>query len=366
MIATGRVSGPLKGIFQYLGHADPARWSPLLGVFQVVGRPASDAIQEAGSRGVPHVILKQSRRFDAGLIDQARAVVVRQRVSLLQSHGYKTHLLAWRLKRSMGLPWVGFAHGWTAESWRVRLYHKLDYYFLRSADRVIAVSEGLASQLRRRGIRSDRILTIHNAVDHDEGVADCEPGALRGSLGIGPDAPLVGVIGRLSPEKGQSVFLESFRRLLAVRPDAHAVLVGEGIDAEALKSRARQLGLERSVHFTGYQRRVAAIYKDVDLIAIPSVRPEGIPNVLLEALSAGRPVVASRIGGIPEIVRHEQEALLVPPNDPAALTEGMHRLLIDDSFRERLVRGARERVLARHSPAARAQRIFDTYESLVH
>ena len=365
MIAIGRVGGPLKGIFQYLSHADPARWSPLLGLFQVVGRPTSDAIQEAGSRGVPHVVLKQARRFDAGLIGQARAVVNRQQVSLVQSHGYKTHVLAWRLKRSMGLPWVGFAHGWTAETWRVRLYHKLDYYFLRSADRVIAVSEDLASRLRRRGIRPERILTIHNAVDDDEGLSDCEPGAFRRSLGIGPGAPLIAVVGRLSPEKGQAVFLESFRRLLSARPDARAALVGEGIDTETLKQQAARLGLEQSVHFAGYQRHVAPIYKDVDLIVVPSVQFEGIPNVLLEAMSAQRPVVATSIGGIPEVVRHEQEALLVPPGDSLALAEAMRRVLDDPSLREQLVHQGKRRVLARHSPAARAERIFEVYESLI-
>jgi glycosyltransferase involved in cell wall biosynthesis len=365
MIATGRVGGPLKGIFQYLRHADPARWSLLLALFQVVGRPTSDAMQEARAQAVPHVLLQQCRRFDTGLLVQARAAIVRHRVSIVQSHGYKTHILGWRLKRSMGLPWLAFTHGWTAENWRVRLYHSLDCWLLRFADRVVAVSDELASRLRQRGIPPDRLLTIHNAVDLDEGLSGCERGAFRRSLGIPPNAPLIAVIGRLSLEKGQGLFLESFQRLSSARPDAHAVLVGEGIDLRSLKERVGKLGLEKSVHFTGYQRRVAPIYKDSDLIAIPSIRREGIPNVLLEAMSAGCPIVASRIGGIPEIVRHEQEAFLVPPGDPVALADAMRHVLEDVPLRERLIGQGKHCIIVRHSPAARAARIFEAYESLV-
>jgi glycosyltransferase involved in cell wall biosynthesis len=362
LIATDRVSGPLKGILQYLHWA--TRWKPILGLFQVGNGAPSDAMVAATSRGIPTPLLRQRWALDPHLLLQAVRIAREYDIDLVQSHGYKTHVLGWWLKRRLGIPWIGFAHGWTSETWRVRLYQRLDPWLMRSADAIVAVSEELKVDLCRRGVPEHLITTIHNAIEEDECAGGRNRGDFRSATGIPEDVPLVAVIGRLTREKGQRVFLRAFRALRAELSDARAVIVGEGIDEQPLRVLAEELGLSSAVRFVPFQPRVAPVYRSADVVVIPSVAFEGVPNVLLEAMMAGCPVVATTVGGIPEVVTDEGEALLVPTGDDVALAKAVARVLRDVGLREHLIKAARERVRSRHSAASRARRIYALYDAI--
>lgn len=364
LIATERISGPLKGILQCLRHLDRSRYRPVLCVLRPRRAGPSDAEEEARRCGIPVEVLEQSGAFDWRLMGQARRMALEHGATLVQTHGYKTHVLGLFLKRSVGVRWVGFEHGWTAENWRVRLYHRLDW-LLRYADRVIAVSDQLRGQLSRMGVPESRLLRIHNAVERDEGWATCSPGLFRQSQGIPLGAPLITVLGRITREKGQRVFLEAFRRVMTRVPQAHAAIVGEGVDERNLREIARALDLDPVVRFVEWQRGVAPVYVDSDVVVVPSLAFEGIPNVMLEAMAAGCPVVATTVGGAEEIATNEQHALLVPPADPDEMASAIARLLDDKPLRDRLVEGARRRIETNHSPARRAARITEVYGSLL-
>jgi glycosyltransferase involved in cell wall biosynthesis len=360
LIATERVSGPLKGIFQYLRHANGTRWRPLLALLRGRRASPSDAEQEAERQGIPYVVLEQSGSFDWRLVGKVRALAAEHGVSIVQSHGYKTHVLGFSLKRLSGLPWLGFEHGWTAESRRIRLYQKAAW-LLRYADGAVAVSEQLRERIHQLGVAAERIVTIPNAID-GIAVPETAPGTFRRKHGIPEEVPLLGVVGRFSLEKGQRIFLEALSCLAPRFPTAQAALIGEGVDEEMLRERARALRLD--VHFPGYAHAMAEVYQDLDVVVIPSLS-EGSPNVLLEAMAAARPVVATRVGGIPGLASDGVHALLVPPNDRDRLADAMAALVEDGELRRRLAVCAREHVLARCSPEARARRIFDLYAALV-
>jgi glycosyltransferase involved in cell wall biosynthesis len=309
-------------------------------------------------------VLEQSGPLDWRLLRQVRRLAQAHGAALVQTHGYKTHLLGLFLKRRLGVPWVGFEHGWTAETWRVRLYHRLDW-LLRYADRAVAVSDELRLQLRCLGVPESRLVRVHNAVEGDEGWASTPPGAFRQAHGVPLDAPLITVLGRITREKGQRVFLEALSFLLRTMPQAHAAIVGEGVDEEHVRQMAGSLGLRSVVRFAGWQRPVAPVYVDSDVIVLPSLRFEGVPNVMLEAMAAGRPLVATTVGGVAEVATHGKHALLVPPGDSAELASAITRLLQDKPLRDRLVESARRQVEIQHSPARRAARIGEIYGSLL-
>lgn len=363
LIATERVSGPLKGVFQFWRHMDTDRYRPLLGLVRSRRAEPSDAELEAQGRGIPYVVLEQSGSFDWRLFGQARRLAVEHSAALVQTHGYKTHLLGLFLKRALDLPWVGFEHGWTAESWRIKLYHRLDW-LLRYADRVVAVSDYQCTQLLEMGVSESRLLRVHNAVEYDEGWGSSPPGVFRQAQRIPVDAPLISVIGRVSREKGQRHFVDAFRSLNATFPTAHAAIVGEGIDTDAVRDHARNSGLWDTIRFVEWQRPAIQVYVDSDVIAIPSLS-EGVSNVLLEAMAAGCPVVATGVGGTMEVVTHERHALLVPPANPGAMADAITRLLQDKPLRDRLVEQARRLMEADYSPTQRSASIAGTYAYLL-
>jgi glycosyltransferase involved in cell wall biosynthesis len=164
--------------------------------------------------------------------------------------------------------------------------------------------------------------------------------ALRASLGLPPDGPIVGMVACLKPQKAPLDFVEAAARVAARRPDARFVMVGDGELRAAVASRALALGLDRRLHLLGWRRDVPDLLAAFDVVALTSLW-EGLPRVVPESIAAGRPLVVTAVDGAAEILRHEENALLVPPSDPAATAEQMLRLLQDPALARRLVAAAR-------------------------
>jgi glycosyltransferase involved in cell wall biosynthesis len=364
LLAADRLTGPAKGLFQFFRHAGETPWEFILGLFHLRGAgPVSECAQAADRLGVPYLILDQRRRFDPGLVRRAYRTVRSRGITLLQSHSYKGHLLALLLRPLTGLPWVAFAHGWTDEDRRIRLYNRLDFRLLRYPDRIVAVSDSVRRRLEARGVPPTRITVVPNAVEIGDANRPLDDTGWRGSLGIPAGTSVISVVGRLSPEKGQDVFLEACH--FARHKDAQfvAVFVGEGPWESDLRTKASALGLESRVRFVGHCGDVAPVYAASDMIVIPS-RSEGLPNVLLEAMAFGKAVVATCVGGIPEVLSDRINGLVVPPEDPVRLADAMVGLLADRQLRCAL--GERARVDAGNfSPQTRVERILSVYASAV-
>lgn len=198
---------------------------------------------------------------------------------------------------------------------------------LGRAARVVAVSEALRDRLVDLGIAPERIVVQHNGVDGQR-FSLRDRGAVREQLGVPTERPMICCVGRLSHEKGVDVLLEAMGRLAAAgRRDVDLRLIGGGDEEAALRARVGQLGIEQQVHFHGMRPHdeIPAWISASDVLCLPS-RREGCPNVVLEALASGRPVVASRVGGVPELI-HGDNGLLVPSEDPGALADALQTAL---------------------------------------
>jgi glycosyltransferase involved in cell wall biosynthesis len=198
---------------------------------------------------------------------------------------------------------------------------------LRRARRVVAVSEALARAVGELGVPRERIVVQHNGVD-GEAFSPRDRRGARAALGLAPDGPLIGYVGRLAPEKGADVLVEALG-VLARRGDRapDVVVVGGGALEGRLRARAAALRLDRRIRFVGPKghAELPLWLSALDALCLPS-RREGCPNVVLEALACGRPVVASRVGGVPELLR-EENGVLVAPERPEALADGLARAL---------------------------------------
>ena len=205
-------------------------------------------------------------------------------------------------------------------------------------DRYIVVSHGLTERLRARfRIPAHKIRVVPNAVPVEDFRREPDP-RLRAEL-AGGAGPIVLTVARLESQKDHATLIEAVPRV----PDARFVLVGEGGERRALESRARALGVSDRVRFLGLRGDIADLLAISDVFVLPSLY-EGLPLSILEAMAAGKPVVASSIPGIDEVVVDGETGLLVPPRDPAALAASIRLLLTDSDLRVRLGDAGRERV----------------------
>ena len=274
---------------------------------------------------------------------------------VLLCHGYKAGLIGRIAARRSKKPVVAVSRGWTYESLKVRLYELLDRINLRWMDRVVCVSHGQAAKVRKAGVAERKIVVIPNAIEASRFASD-DPSARQEleALFARPPRRIVGAAGRLSTEKGFSVLVDAAERVTCSLPDVGFVLFGEGVLRPALSQQITSRGLSDRFLLAGFRSDLDRLLPRLDLL-VQSSFTEGMPNVVLEACAAGVPVVATAVGGTPEILESPASDLLVPPGDPEALAERIRSVLADDQRRLDLAGRAREHVLGRFTFTAQAQ-----------
>ena len=358
------ITGPAKNLLQFAQCARE-RVEVTIAVFRREGQ-SNLFIETAGRLAIPVHALPEAGRFDRTVIPTLRSLAGELKPDLIQSHAVKSHLLV----RAAGLhrvaPWVAFHHGYTWPDLRARVYNRLDRWSLRAAKRVLTVSEPFRRELIGRGVPPDRIDVVHNAIDPQWGLRGKTPeasAALRAKLGIGPEKRVVLIVGRLSSEKDHRTLLEAMRRLQGSAPPPHLAIVGDGPERPRIEEAIRAFGLVESVTLTGMVPSAEPYYGIADVCVLSSLS-EGSPNALLEAMAAGVPVVATAVGGVPEMVTHGESALLIEPRDCQAMTSAIAALLGDGDLARKLAGRAREIVLERHAPEARTRRLVEIYGQL--
>lgn len=349
------VSGSAKPVLVFARQAQRApselpRADLTVALFHRQGQPEENSFTAAARQaGLPLEFIRERGRFDVAVLRQLKEMVERLRPDVLWTNAVKSHFLA----RAAGLHrkarWLAFHHGYTATDLKMRLYNQLDRWSLRAADRVVTVCRPFAQQLERRGIPSARIRIQHMPVSP---LAPSSEQALelRRRLGVAAGERIVLTVGRLSQEKGNADALRVFRLLRDRMPaqPLRLLIVGDGPERRRLGALAGRLGLAQSVIFAGHQDHIAPFYAAADVFLLAS-HSEGSPNVLLEAMSAGLPVVATRVGGVPELAENGEEALLEDRGDHEALADAVLRLLTDQDLRARFVEHGRRKA-AQHSP----------------
>jgi len=281
---------------------------------------------------------------------------------ILHSHGYKGDILFGLMPRRIrGIPLVTTLHGWTStDSFSLlRLYEMADRIALGNVDGVVMVSRSMALPRGLKKRLGRRLQVIDNGIEEKIPLADKE--IRRDLLDFCSRKPTIGAIGRLSPEKGFDQLIRAFRILLRQGLDIQLIILGEGEERDRLEELTATTpeGKER-ILLPGFIGSASQYMPYFDLLAMPSLT-EGLPITLLEAMRARTAVVASAVGGIPDIVRNDVSALLVPPQDPEALAASLGRLLGDKVLTGRLTEHAHQDFLKRYTSRRMANRYTELY-----
>lgn len=370
VIARLNIGGPALHATLLTERLDPARYDSLL--VAGVEEPSEGNYLALRGRSLERLMVLPAlgREIRGGpdlvALVQLTRLIRRVRPQVVHTHTAKAGTLGRLAARLARVPVIVHTyhghvfHGYFPPA-RTRLFLAIERGLAKWTDRLLTVSETVRSELLRLGIGApEKLVVVPLGLDLEPFTGtETLRGQLRGELGLGEEALLVGIVARLVPIKAHEVFLEAAAQVARRLPQSRFLVVGDGARRAELETLAGRLGLDDRVRFLGWRRDLDRIYADLDVVALTS-RNEGSPVSLIEAMAAGRPVVATRVGGVPDLVEDGVTGWLVPPGDPEALAEAMAALLADPDRRQAMGQAGRKRVI----PAFSAERLLQDMDRL--
>lgn len=351
--------------WQMLGLAEHlVGWRPVFVSFAEDGHCQS-LLDHAAARGFSAHRLSNDTPHLMAATKEVRSFLQGHAAQILICHGYKANLVGRLAARRLGIPVVSISHGWTGETRKVRVYEALDRRVIRWLDHVVCVSEGQAVKVRRAGVQPSRISVIHNAIRSDRFTSP-DPSVRRGleKLFAFPVKRIVAAAGRISPEKGFEVLLSAAKQLTERGEDVGFLWYGDGRLRDQAARQIETAGLNGRFVLAGFCDHLDILMPNFDVLAISSYS-EGLPCVLLEAMGAGIPVVATAVGGIPEALDDGQSGYLVASGDSAALANRIADALRSESHRLALGEFGRNRARNDFTFETQQQRYQELFSKLV-
>ena len=273
---------------------------------------------------------------------QARLFLAERSIEIIHSHKSKENVLAWMLARSLKISRVVRTQHGRPEprTLKDRAVYWLEAITARRADRYISVSAELTNFLHSR-VEADRVQVMRNAIDLGHCAATLSATEAKRRIGIRDCVPVIGIAARLEPVKRLDLFLAAAEQIRREIPQAAFIIAGAGREESALRATARDKGLKGAMMFTGHRDDICDVLRAFDVLLLTSDH-EGLPTVVLEAMALGVPVVARAVGGIPEVIEHGVNGMLVDSADPGDLASACLSTLAESAARERMIARAHQ------------------------
>lgn len=361
---THEIGGPGKTILETFRAIDSGRFELHLAVF-ATRHETGDSPFTAAAReyGMPVHVVRGYNQYDPRMIPRVVRLMRALGIDILHAHEAKSDVIAYLATRVHRVPVMTTLHGWIGNGAGSRRKTALDKRIVRRFDRVIAVSGRIHDEMLALGAPRETLRLLHNAIAVERYGRTGREGLLTELCGRPVDRPVLVTIGRLSPEKGHADLVEALGRVASRGFRVSAVFVGDGPERVRLAERARALGLGELVHWTGYIARPERVLEEADLMVLPSYT-EGLPNVVLEALLMEVPVLATRVGGTPEVVTDGVTGRLVEPRAPEGLADAIVDFLSNPEPWTRTARRGRATVEANFDFTARTRKLEAIYAEL--
>lgn len=318
LIATNFVGGPEKQLLRHMECYDRSRYEIVLGSYQEQGRP-NPLLEAAAAAGHATLTINHRYLMDFSIIKTVREFIGGGDIDVVVSHGYKSNIVSHLAGRGILLGHGMYVRGWTAENLKVRCYNRLERPFLRRADLVVTVARRKLDELETMGLPTSRLRYVANAVEIP-GAVERPRVSLRDRYRLSDDVFLLVAAGRLSPEKGHRQLIQSLHLLKERRIRCTCVIFGDGPLDNTLRKMAGELGIEDTVRFAGFDPEWKSCLPQADLLINPSLS-EVMPNVVMEAMAYGCPVMATDVGGVAELIVDNETGLLIPTGNPGVMAD---------------------------------------------
>jgi glycosyltransferase involved in cell wall biosynthesis len=351
----------------YLQHLDTIHFKPRVCTLNSrEGNPVAERIQRLG---IPVDLLSIRKLRNPYALPRLLRYLRAHRADLIHTQLGHSNVLGNIAAWVLGIPAVSTQHllGVPPRGRREYWWHQAERWALRYfCDRIVAVSEGVRQDRRLVGIPPDKVITIYNGIDLSRFVPSGKHNhlAVRQSLKLPPDVPLLITVAILRPQKGIQYLIEALPMILGTIRDLRYVIVGRGGHETTLKDLAKAHGVAERVIFTGMREDIPDLLAMSDLFVLPTL-DDALPTVLMEAMATQKPIVASHVGGVPEMIEHGHNGLLVPPGNPGKLAAACIRLIQNPEEARRMGRAGRQIVEQRFDIHRQVQCFSRLYQTLL-
>jgi glycosyltransferase involved in cell wall biosynthesis len=309
------------------------------------------------------LMLQQNHSYDFSFIRELYGVVRKYNIGLIHAHEFTMNTYGAFIGALLRLPVITTIHG--QNYYWVKLRRRIAYRLVSRLSKMVAVSESLKSFLSDRvGIEKHRIIILHNGIEVEKysmGLHPKHSSAIKEVLSISDHQQVVGTVGMMVPVKDHLTLLDAAQKVLRCCPDTIFLAIGDGPLRERLTDHAKSLGIEKNIRFTGFKTCIAELLQIMDVYVCTSIS-EGLSLSILEAMAAGKPVIATNVGGNPEIIAHGDNGFLVPAKSAAELSAGLIMMLRDKQLAKRLgVKGQQnvQEKFSREEMINKYQRLYD-------
>lgn len=358
--SSGGILGAENVIIEIGKHSPEFGYHSIIGAIKNLGDPDPEFLNIARDYDIKTVVFEARRSLDPFLVGKIQRFIKDHSVDLLHCHGYKEDFYG--ILTPVRISKVATNHLWKRGTPRSKLYALIDMLLLHFFDQVFGVSSEIVEEMRSYMIPNP--IMIANGVDVDRFQQSEKSLDLSKGMGIYPNHIVLGMVSSLTPEKGHMLAIQALRDIVREFPEIKLLIIGEGALKSEIESQVEKFGLGDCVTLLGKRLDIPDILSIIDVFLIPSYK-EGLPMALLEAMSAGKAVIATRVGENVNVITHKKNGLLIDPGDSNQLKTAMLELIRNRDLVRSLGTSAREEVKANYSSRNMTKKYCEIYTKVM-
>lgn len=367
LIATNFFGGPEKQIVEHLKLMNK-KTATGIAISFVENETENEFIRKANEAGIKTIEIFTRNPLDVNATRTLVRKLRENRINLLCTHGYKSCVLGLIAARLTSIKCLAFSRGYTTENLKVKFYEWLERQTLKKMDGVVSVSGGQEKKLNSLGVYPKKSWVVHNAVNLPEStgsLSEQKAKKLYSDFQIPYGSRFAVAAGRFSPEKGHRFLINAAALVKKELGNIYFIFCGDGECKEDLENLARQENVLDICRFPGFRQDIPDIFRQMEFLVLPSLT-EGLPNVVLEAFSLSKAVIATDVGGVSELVKDNNNGFLIPPKNPVQMAEKIIQLMLSDTIRVEMGKNGFNRVKAEFSFGIQLRKLLDIYYSALN